>query len=139
MKFVRERHGALRREGKLYLVPLIDVVMFLLLYFMFATTLTPPEGQLATALRAEGRGGAAGRELVPQVVRVERVEGRGAFVVGERVIRDRARLTEVLRALPKEGGVVVRVSGVVTVEDAAAAVQAAKDAGFTRVSYVPGA
>jgi hypothetical protein len=49
----------------------------------------------------------------------------------------REALTGVLRQLPKEAGVVVRVRGDAPVAAAAAAQQACKDAGFTRISYVP--
>jgi hypothetical protein len=44
----------------------------------------------------------------------------------------------VLRALPKEPGVVVRVSDGVSVAGAAAALQACRDAGFERIAYRPG-
>jgi hypothetical protein len=49
----------------------------------------------------------------------------------------RDAVVEVLRALPKEPGVVVRVSDAVPVADAAGALQACRDAGFTRVAYQP--
>ena len=47
-------------------------------------------------------------------------------------------LAAVLRQLPKEGGVFLRVDGGVTAEAVAAGLQACKDAGFTKISYVPG-
>jgi hypothetical protein len=71
------------------------------------------------------------------VVRVELRGGKPAFVLGSRVFPDKASLTRVLMALPKEGGVFVRVTDAVAVEATAAALQACKDAGFTKVSYVP--
>jgi hypothetical protein len=54
------------------------------------------------------------------------------------VVQDQASLTAILRELPKEPGVVVRVDEDELVQWAAAALQAARDAGFTRVSYVAG-
>ena len=63
--------------------------------------------------------------------------GKPTFRLGQRVLTDRVGLREVLDQLPKGGGVVVRVAGDVPVEAAATAIQACKDAGFVKVSYVP--
>ena len=48
-------------------------------------------------------------------------------------------LRDAIRSLPKEPGVVVRVADDVTVEGAASALQACRDAGFTRIAYQPSA
>lgn len=119
------------------LVALIDVVLFLLLYFMMAGNLAPVEANLATALKTDG-GRAAGADLVPQILDVDHVAGVARFRIGSRAASDRASLTEILRQLPKEGGVVVRAAGSALVADVASAVQACKDAAFRKVSYVPG-
>ena len=50
------------------------------------------------------------RDLQPQVLNVEMRDGRAVFRLGERIVMDRAELAALLRALPKEGGLFVRVS-----------------------------
>jgi biopolymer transport protein ExbD len=122
---------------RLPLVAFIDVVLFLLLYFVFASDLAPEEGQLPSAIQAETRGG-RGTPLSPQVLRVEAKDGKPRYVLGERVMSDRESLRAVLAQLPKEAGLVVRVAPDATVEAAAVGVSAARRAGFVKVSYVPG-
>jgi biopolymer transport protein ExbD len=124
---------------KLSLIALIDVVLFLLLYFMVAGTLAPEEKNLPSTLEAErGTGRGAAVDMQPQVVKVvPGADGTPEFQIGARAIRDKAELTRVLKALPKDGGVFVKTSGRVRVEAAAAALQACRDAGFVRVTYVP--
>lgn len=122
---------------KLPLVALIDVVFFLLLYFIMAGNLAPVEQNLETALKTDRPGGGSGSTLLPQIVTVDEVEGKPVFKLGERVMSDKASLTAALAKLNKQGGVVIRVTGRAPVWMAAAAVQASKDAGFVKVSYVP--
>jgi biopolymer transport protein ExbD len=125
---------------RLSLIARIDVVLFLLLYFMIAGSLNPEESALVAALKTESRGSGRGSDLQAQILFVEAPapEGKTRFRIGERVAMDKAGLAGVLGLLPKEGGVVVRVGGEVQVEAAAAALQACRDAGFTKISYVPG-
>lgn len=120
------------------LVAFIDVVLFLLLYFVFASDLTPPESQLATTLSTDSKGRAQGASLLPQIIRVEPSPAGPRFRVGDRLIPDRASLESILRQLPLEAGLVIRVDGAVPVEAAAAAISAGKAAGFTKISYVAG-
>lgn len=120
------------------LVALIDVVLFMLMYFIMAGTLAPAEGELPATLSAEKRGSGRGSELASQVLRVSRRGSGAKFALGSRAVEDQAALTALLRELPKEPGVVVRVDDDVPVEFAAAALQAARSAGFSRVSYVAG-
>lgn len=120
------------------LVAFIDVVLFLLLYFVLASDLTPPESQLATTLRTDSKGRAMGSSLLPQIVRVEPSPTGPRFRVGDRLIPDRASLESILRQLPLEAGLVIRVDGSVPIEAAAAAIAAGKAAGFTKISYVAG-
>lgn len=122
---------------KLTLVALIDVCLFLLLYFMIASTFAGPESQLASGIRTEKPGSGKAQDLQPLFLEVTLEDGGPSFRLGQRVTSDRAALREVLLQLPKGGGVVVRVAGDVPVEGAAAAIQACKDAGFVKVSYVP--
>lgn len=135
------RRHARREAGfvipKLPLVAFIDVVLFLLLYLVFASDLMPPEAHLASALRtSSGQGRAA--NLLPQILYVEGAAGRVRYRLGDRVMETRGALQAVLGKLPRDAGLVVRVSNDVPVGAAAAAVSAAKQAGFGKISYVPG-
>jgi biopolymer transport protein ExbD len=121
---------------RLQLIAMIDVVLFILLYFMLSSSFAADEKNLEAALGVEGRG-AKGTSLQPQVVQVELKDGAAVYVIGERVVKDRLALESVLRLLPKEQGVFVKVGGGVAVEAAAVALQAASDAGFRKISYVP--
>ena len=76
-------------------------------------------------------------DMAPQVVRVRSEAGRPVFQLGDRSFPDRASLTGILNQLPKDQGIFVKVSGQASVEAAAAALQACRDAGFSKVNYVP--
>lgn len=121
---------------KLSLIAFIDVVLFILLYFIMVGNLASPESELASALQT-ARGTSSAGDLAPQVVQVDVIDSRPVFLVGERVISDRESLTTVLRQLNRESGVFVKVMGRAPVGAAAAAIQACRDAGFVKVSYVP--
>lgn len=138
MNFTRaeERRFAPERV-RLPLVALIDVVMLLLIYFVLAGSLTPEETELPASLRTEKAGGKPS-DLLPQILIVEPGGGGAAqFRIGERILSDRAALASILKQLPKEAGVAVKVRPGVDVAAAAAALQACSDGGFTKVSYVP--
>jgi biopolymer transport protein ExbD len=132
----QERRFALEKV-RLPLVALIDVILFLLIYFVMAGTLAPEESQLASALKTDKQGAGRGSDLTPQIVYVDGKGGVAQFRIGERTMPDRAALAVILKQLPKENGVIVKVAGDVPVAAAAAALQACKDAGFQKVSYVP--
>ena len=137
MRFARKHreHEIIR----LPLVALIDVCLFLLLYFMIAGTFAGEESALSSTLAGSRTGGGgSGSTLAVQSLKV-RMNGTAiAFRLGTRDMNDRAALLEVLRALPKEVGMVIKVDDDVPVAGAAAAIQACKDAGFTKVTYVAG-
>lgn len=139
MKFLRREDRRFTPEKvRLPLIALIDVVFFLLIYFVIAGTLAGEETQLASALRADKQGPGKGSDLLPQVLYVEAgAAGKPRFRLGERIMEDRTSLAAVLKQLPKDNGVIVRVTGGVTVDAAATALQATHDAGFQKVSYVP--
>lgn len=139
MKFTRseDRRFALEKV-RLPLVALIDVVLFLLLYFMIAGTLSGEEAQLSSSLRTDRPGKGKGSNLVNQILYVESAGGGGTrFRLGDRVVTDKAGLAGLLRQLPKDSGINVKVAPQVTVEAAASALQACRDGGFEKVSYVP--
>jgi biopolymer transport protein ExbD len=123
---------------RLPLVAMVDVVLFLLLYFLVVGTLDREERHLPSAVTAERPPVSRASDLQPQIVFVETRAGAAVFRIGERIMNDRATLADLLRQLPQESGVVVRVAADVRVEHAAAALQACNDAGFRRISYVPG-
>ncbi len=133
---------------RLPLTAFIDVVLFILIYFLIAGSLAPEEAELASGLRVEKKAlsatGAADSasvaDLSPQVVSVEPgPSGKPVYRMGSRVLTSRRELEVLLRELPKQQGVIIKVPGTVTVDAAAAALQAAHDSGFTRISYVPAA
>lgn len=123
---------------RLPLVAFLDVCFFLLLYFMMAGTLAPPEGELSAAISAERRGAGRGSDLQSQVLYVEVAEGKVRFRVGERIIATQADARAFLDKLPKAPGIVVKVADAAPVSAAASALQACRDAGFSKVSYVAG-
>lgn len=139
MKFLRREDRRFELEKvRLPLVALIDVVLFLLFYFMIAGTLAGEESQLASALRTDKPGKGRGSDLQTQVLYVEPGAGGPRFRLGDRAVEQRPALAVLLKQLPKDGGIIVKVSPQVQVDAAAAALQACKDAGFQKVSYVPG-
>jgi len=124
-----------RKRAQLPITPMIDVVFLLLIYFMVTSTITPSESRLESAIQTESKGG-SGSDMQPQIVYVE-LRTEPVFRVGQRVLRTKAELLAVLEQLPKGGGVFIKVDDLVPVSAAAAAMQASKDAGFTKVTYVP--
>ena len=117
---------------------MIDVTFLLLLYFMVTTVLAKPEDRLSPSLQTTRENPAgASADFQPQIVEVLAVGGAPAFRLGTAVIRDKTALTEALAVLHKPSGLFVKVYGDVPVAAAAAALQAARDAGFDQVTYVP--
>jgi hypothetical protein len=76
--------------------------------------------------------------FTPQV-EVTMSGGNVAYRMGGRSVASRESLADLVRALPKAPGIVVRVADDVPVEGAAAALQGCRDAGFERIAYQPGA
>lgn len=124
-------------EFRLPITSLIDVVFLLLIYFIVTNTFTAPESRLSSALQAERQGAGRAADFVPQVVHVEMIDGEPGYRLGERVVRRQADLRDLVARLRRDAGVFVRVKSDVPVSSVAAALQACRDAGFTRVSYVP--
>jgi biopolymer transport protein ExbD len=120
------------------LVALIDVCFFLLLYFIMAGSLAEPEGDLSAAITTASRGSGRGNDFSSQIVYVENEDGQARYRLAGRIMTTKADLAAVLAQLPKEPGVIIRVADDVSVGVAAAAVQASKDAGFRKVTYVAG-
>lgn len=123
---------------RLPLAALIDVVFFLLLYFIMAGTLSAAEGELPMTLSTGKRAAGSGSDYSTQVLFVQAEGGKARYRLGSRSIGDQEELTRVLAQLPKEPGIVVRADDDAPVSFTAGALQAARDAGFARVSYVAG-
>ncbi len=136
MRFTPRGAAAGRAVPRLQLTTMIDVVFLLLIFFLSTISFARPESELSSALQTE-RGGGRAADLQPQIIEATLIGGVPTYLLGDRTARDKQSLTAILRQLPKETGVFVRVSGDVSVGFAAAAIQACRDAGFSRVSYVP--
>lgn len=134
--FSRSGSRRFHRLGALPLISMIDVVFLLLIYFLVTSDFSQAERRLPSTLQTEG-GGARSVELQPQIVEVG-VDNEGVrFTIGRVVVRDRESLIAVLARLPREPGVAVRSAPEAPVSAVAAALQAARDAGFEKRSYVP--
>jgi biopolymer transport protein ExbD len=134
--FARKSLGRPRRLGALPLISLIDVVFLLLIYFLVTSDFSQQERRLPSAVQTEG-GGVRSVELQPQIVDIATDAQGVRFTIGQVMVRDKAGLTRVLERLPREPGVAVRSAPDAPISAIAAALQAARDAGFEKRSYVP--
>jgi len=132
------RKASRRREPiALNLASMIDVTFLLLLYFLVTTVLAMPEDRLSPSLQSSAETSAGpDSDFQPQIVEVRHLEGATAYRLGTEVFRDRQALTDALAPLPKQSGLFVKVFDDVPVAAAAAAIQAGRDAGFERLTYV---
>lgn len=137
MRLQGSSHALDPAKLRLPLIALIDVILFLLIYFLYAGSLAAEEAQLAAALRSRTAEGGGAFDLEPQILTVDEQGGRAVYRIGDLEFADRASLTGTLRKIAVEAGITVRVSDRVSVEVAGAALQACHDAGFTKISYLP--
>ncbi len=122
---------------RLPLVALIDVILFLLIYFLYAGSLDAEEAQLAAALQSRQAGGGGLFDLEPQILNVDETDGTAVFRIGSLEFKDRSSLVNALKKLPPDAGITIRVADRASVAAAAAATQACHDAGFSKISYLP--
>ncbi|MGI8978483.1 MAG: ExbD/TolR family protein [Pirellulaceae bacterium] len=130
------KHGG---SLELNMTPMIDCVFLLLIFFMTTAAFQETERELNPAIKVQRASARAAGDFQPAVIDVVRGAG-GKFVyrVGGREIETQQELTLVLRQFDnKIQGAFVRVSDDAIFDLPAAAIQAAKDAGFPFVSYVP--
>lgn len=121
------------------LVALLDVIFFMLFYFMAAGSLVPPESELPASISTEKKGaGSNSMDFTTQVLYVEQAAGKARFRIGQRALASRGELDALLRELPKAPGIIVRAADDVTVESVAVALDASRLSGFTKISYVAG-
>ena len=122
----------------LNLASMIDVTFLLLIYFMVTTVIAIPEDRLTPALRTESKDtSGATSDFQPQIINVQVIDGAPAYRLGSRVLRSRGELAQVVRELPTDPGMFIRVYDGVPVGFAVAALQVSRDAGFEQVTYVP--
>jgi biopolymer transport protein ExbD len=123
-----------RGRPAINLVSMIDATFLLLSFFLVTAASSRVEGRLTGALGTTG--GAAG-DLQAVVVEVHGSPGAAWYRVAGRRIDGDPALRAALEGLPKPPGVALRVHSGPSAGDAAAALQAVRDAGFERVSYAP--
>ncbi len=137
MKFQPKQSDG-RNRVQLNLASMIDVVFLLLIFFLFSSIITPSESQLTPNIQTQSVNSASrSTDFSPQVVSVEMIDGKPGFRIGSRVINQRSELLALLKDLPHELGVFVRVQDAVPIGFAVGAIQCCRDAGFEKVTYVP--
>lgn len=135
MNFKQPKERGIRSFPRLSLVAFIDIVLFLLLYLMLAGSLAPSESRLSTGLEKPAPPSAKAPDLPPILLTVERKGEEVQYRIGQRALESADALVTALSQSPKGGGVIVRSGDGALVGDVAAALQAAKDSGFSQVSY----
>ena len=123
--------------GALPLTSMIDVVFLLLVFFLVTADFAKKENKLPAALQTEG-GGVSTSDLQPQIIKISLMNGETTYTIGQVRCTDRESLESVLKQLPSEPGVAIKSEPDVPIQAIATALQAAKNAGFARRSYVPG-
>jgi biopolymer transport protein ExbD len=116
---------------------MIDVVFLLLVFFLVTADFAKKENKLPSALQTEG-GGVSSSDLQPQIIQISLQEQQIVYTIGQVRCADRASLESVLIQLPRDPGVAIKSAPDVPIQAVATALQAARNAGFARRSYVPG-
>lgn len=137
MRLSRRQHHDLSTSGGLPMTSMIDVVFLLLIFFMVTVSASAPESDLASTLKPESNQQGAAADFQPQIVTVSRSGDAVFYKLGAHQLTTRSELARLLKELPKNSGVIVKVYNDVPVEAAAGVLQTCKDAGFNKVSYVP--
>jgi biopolymer transport protein ExbD len=130
------KHGG---SLELNMTPMIDCVFLLLIFFMTTASFVETERELNPAIKVQRASAKAAGDFQPAVIDVVKgSSGQFVYRVGGREIGTQQELTQVLKQFDnKVQGAFVRVSDDAIFDLPAAAIQAAKDAGFPFVSYVP--
>ena len=122
--------------GSLPLTSMIDVVFLLLIFFLVTSNFAQEEHKLPATLQTDG-GGMQSEDLQPQVIEISVQAGKPIFMIGEVIVYDKQSLVSLLKRLPKEPGIAIRSAPNAPISAIAIALQAARDAGFQKRSYVP--
>ncbi len=136
MQFAKSNRRGINR-AVLSLSSMIDVTFLLLIYFIVTTVLSKPEDQLNPALLIDQGSVVEDSLMDPQIIYVQTKNLQLIYKLGSQQFSDRSALAEVLKVLPKEPGIIIKADDSVTVGFAVAAIQESRDAGFTKVTYVP--
>jgi biopolymer transport protein ExbD len=116
---------------------MIDVTFLLLIYFMVTTVFALTEDRLSPTLQTrQDEAVGPDSDFQPQIVEVRLLNGTPAYLLGTEVFRNRSALTSALEPMHKPSGLLVKVFDDVSVAAAATAIQAGRDAGFERLTYV---
>ncbi len=125
---------------EMQMTSMIDVTFLLLIFFMATSGFQQTERELNPAIKVNKPASTKATSRVePAIIDVGKATG-GAYVykLGGREFSDPAELETVLRKLESKGdGAFVRAEDDAPFNMAAAAIQAAKQAGYVGVSYVP--
>ncbi len=129
------------RGGKrlvMNMTSLIDVTFLLLVYFMVSTVMARPEDRLTPTIQTQDQSaGGSDADFQPQSVDVLLLDGVQVYQLGQQVMKNPQELRQRLSSLPLDLGVLIRAGDGVSVGFTMAAIQAARDAGFKQVTYVP--
>ncbi|MBG83805.1 MAG: hypothetical protein CMJ40_04575 [Phycisphaerae bacterium] len=129
------------RGGKrlvMNMTSLIDVTFLLLVYFMVSTVMAKPEDRLTPTIQTQNQSaGGSDADFQPQSVDVLLVNGVQVYQLGQQTMQTQQELRQRLSGLPVDLGVFIRAGDGVSVGFTMAAMQAARDAGFKQVTYVP--
>lgn len=137
MSRIRPNRRRRSQLGALPLTSMIDVVFLLLVFFLVTADFAKKENKLPSALQTEG-GGVSSSDLQPQIIQISLQEQQVVYTIGQVRCADRASLESVLNQLPRDPGVAIKSAPDVPIQAVATALQAARNAGFARRSYVPG-
>jgi len=116
------------------MTPMIDVVFLLLVFFLVTASFSADEDSLSSDAASESEG--TTQITGPIILEVGAGTGSAVYRIGERRLSSVSELTEVLRALRSDDGLVIRADDDASIASVAAAMQAAEDAGHTKRSYV---
>jgi biopolymer transport protein ExbD len=120
------------------LTSMIDVVFLLLIYFLVTTSLIETERELDSQIKVQKANAQRTSDLAPALVDIVRSGPRYVYRVGGREITSSSELRTILTRFDnKVDGAFIRVDDGAPFDMAATAIQAAKDARFLTVSYVP--
>lgn len=127
MNFLPASTRGSRGRAVVRIAGLVDLVFLLLAFFLVTSALLEGESSVAAALGVRGEG-----EVLVAPVQVEVVPG--GWMVANRRIDTAASLREMLEALPKGPGIVVRAGPGVSAGEVVATVREARVAGVSRLT-----
>lgn len=116
------------RKGRVEIIPMIDIMLFLLVFFIMITVRMIPASGIATHLPV-----AATAQTLPPVTLVLALRADGTVLVGDRPT-DPAGLGKRLAALPKDSQVVIAGSADVPLQALVRVMDLCRQAGIGRIA-----